>query len=264
MQQEVVKNQKKDLATKPSSSSSALSTEVKGFNIFDLEVDTSDIIIPKILIMHGQSEKVLKGDKSQGELVKSTDWETLAKKSEKIELIFFNISKSWIISDMSGKKPKKVGSMEWTAANDGLPWDYTENGIKMRRDRTYTFYGLLTKDFQEGVTSFPVMISFGRTSFKPGHTIASNFQMDLQKYKETKGKSLHPFARTYKVGVELVAKDDDQFYVFTVESAGQPAKQALVDEAEKWRGDIDIAKKANKLVEHEYDESQDSTSAPAY
>ena len=210
-------------------------------------VDTKDIIIPKILLMHPTSEMVKKGTRNQGEIIKSTSGDVVAKRGETFDVLVFEKWKEWRIM----KKNPTSGRYEyvrleaWTSENDNLPWDFEENGVPFRRDKTMNFYGVIAKEAEAG-NAFPVKLSFVRTGFKTGMKIADAYARALMEKQP-------PTRQVFKIGSELVNGKEETFFAFTAE-AGAATTDAQKNAALKWRQVVQLAKKNNTIVDHEVDE----------
>jgi hypothetical protein len=215
---------------------------------WDIEVvDTKDIIIPKILLMHPTSEMVKKGTRNQGEIIKSTSGDVVAKRGETFEVLVFEKWKEWRIM----KKNPTSGRFEyvrlepWTPENDNQPWEFEENGTPFRRDKTMNFYGIIAKEAEAG-NAFPVKLSFVRTGFKTGMKIADAYARALMEKQP-------PTRQVFKIGSELVNGKEESFFAFTAE-AGNATTDTQKSAALKWRQVVQLAKKNNSIVDHEVDE----------
>lgn len=207
---------KKEVATKVNNSSLALPEELKGSWGAE-EAGSEDIIIPKLLLMHGQSTKVLEGEKSQGDLVRSTDWETLAKKGSTIKVIPFKIFKSWRISEKVGDKfeyrknePYKMGERE------NLVWEFEQEGKLMRRDFCYNFYCMLSGN----TAGFPMVLQFTRTSSKAGKVLADHFA-------KCKMMQVPPASQSFEIGSEFVNGEKNKYFIFTAKASAGTTREEL-------------------------------------
>lgn len=212
------------------------------------ESTSDDIIIPKLLLMQAVSEKVQDGEKSLGEIVKSTDWKTLAKKGEKVNVIPFKIFKTWRLSEIDAQgQAEWRGEEPWTPMNTDLPWDYEITGEdgktkKMRRDQAYNFYAILTDEV--GKNPFPVKMQFTRTSRKAGRVLADHFSK-----MKTEGRP--PALQTFNIGSDVVKGEKNTYQIFTAEY-GTESTLEQVQTAKKW---FDIINKAGaKVQDHEVEE----------
>lgn len=246
MQQETQKKSTKAVATKgPQELVIAQDFTAGGWD--EEVIDTKDIIIPKILLMHPTSDLVKKGERNQGEIIKSTTGEVVAKRNEKFEVIVFEKWKDWRIM----KKNPQSGRYEylrveaWTPENDNAEWEYVENGEQMRRDKTLNFYGVLANEAAEG-NAFPVRLSFVRTGFKTGQKIADAYARALMDKQP-------PTRQVFKIGAELVNGKEETYFAFTVEPGGATSDTQKA-QALQWRQVVQQAKKSNAIVDHEVDD----------
>jgi hypothetical protein len=209
-------------------------------------VDASDIIIPKLLLMHGQSVKVLEGLKAQGELVRSTDWLTLAKRGEAVEVIPFQCKKVWMVVAVENGKKKVVREEAWTAANDKMPLEFYEDGKQLRRDKAYRFLALLSSDLE-----FPILLEFQRTSLRAGKVMADHFaKCAMFRRAPAMGK--------FSVGTEFVNGQDHKYFVFTAKMSGTSSLEEVAA-AKQWH-DL-IATSSNVSV---HDETETETEAAPF
>lgn len=211
------------------------------------KIDTKDIIIPKILLMHPTSDLVKKGTRNQGEIIKSTTGDLVAKRGEFVDVLVFDKWKEWRVM----KKNPQSGRFEyvrtepWTPENDDAPWDYTEGADTMRRDKTMNFYGLIASE-AESASAFPVKLSFVRTGFKTGMKMADAYARALMEKQP-------PTRQLFRLGSELVNGKEETFFAFTVEP-GQASTDAQKAAALKWRQVVMQAKKTNAIVDHDVDD----------
>lgn len=207
------------------------------------EATSEDIIIPKILLMHGQSERVLAGEKTQGELIRSTDGATLAKKNETVKVIPFIMKKTWRISEIVGGQAEWRGEEPWTPENTDLPWEYEYEGKPYRRDQAYNFYAILVDDIEKGEFVFPVKLQFTRTSRKAGKTLANHFAH----CKMTKSP---PATVSFEIGSEFINGDKNKYFVFTTKQSGYTT-ESEIRVCKQWYDTI--SKNAEKIKDHEAD-----------
>ena len=196
------------------------------------EATAEDIIIPKLLLMHGQSELVLQGEKNVGELIRSTDKAVMAKRGEKINIIAFKMFKAWRICEIVGGQAEWRREEVWNAANTDLPWDFQEEGKQMRRDQAYNFYALTTKDIGSD-KSFPIRLQFVRTSKKAGRVLADHFAQSRMQNKP-------PALVTFDIGSEFVNGEEQKYFVFTA-SYGEASTMEQLQAAKKWFTEVSKA-----------------------
>jgi hypothetical protein len=233
-----VVKQAQELATTEDFAAGGWDTEV---------VDTKDIIIPKILLMHPTSDLVKKGTRNQGEIIKSTSGDVVAKRGETFDVLVFEKWKEWRImkKNPQSNRFEYVRLEPWTSENDNNPWEYTEGADTFRRDKTINFYGIIAKEAEAG-NAFPIKLSFVRTGFKTGMKIADAYARALMEKQP-------PTRQVFKIGSELVTGKEETFFAFTAE-AGAATTDEQKAAALKWRQVVQLAKKNNTIVDHEVDD----------
>jgi hypothetical protein len=219
------------------------------------EILSSDIIIPRLLLMQGLSEAVSERKKTpdnqviqQGDMIRSTTLEKLGDPDKPVEFVPLKMVAQWILSEKIGQKFEFRKSIPRTAANEDLAWEYKENGIDWRRTKSLDVYALLPQDvaaYQTEMakvaetgdlpdlnkTLLPVVISFRSTSFTAGRTIATFFAQVRDALR------VDPNVKSYGYTLPLTCyqdkNDKGSYYVFKV---GAPKKLAteLFPEAERW------------------------------
>jgi len=200
------------------------------------EATATDFTIPRLRLMQGLSDEVGSGEKGMGEVIKSTTKETLAKKGDLIRLIPFKMEKTWGIYDVSNPgQPKWVRTEPWNASNDNLEWDFMEDGKKMRRDKTYSFYALLENEVTAKITALPILISFSRSSFKAGKVLANHFA-------ECLAEKTPPCAKMFDVKSEYVNEGDKKYYVYEVKHTDSKTSIEFIKACKQWFDLIKIGK----------------------
>lgn len=162
----------------------------------DTGVSSSDLVIPKALLMQGLSDFVADGKAAIGEYVNSLTGEVIAKKGEELELIPFHMTKYWAVTEANGNKFRRVE--EATPSNENNPWDFTDSdGTPCKRTLVRAFYCLDVKE-KDGL---PLIISFASTAAKIGKKLATRmFIMNRQAGKV-------PCAYSIKVSSSIVKGD---------------------------------------------------------
>ncbi len=258
MQTETTKTQKKtpapaatkEVATAPKAGALAenLPTDIAGSWGAE-EATAEDIIIPKLLLMHGQSTLVLEGKKSQGELIRSTDQVSLGGRDKTVGIIPFKMFKTWRVSEYVGGKAEWRRDEPYDTSNMDLPWEFEEtnkegNMAKMRRDKAYNFYALLATDVGGEETPFPMKIQFIRTSSKAGRLLADHFS-------KCKMYNKPPALQTFEIGTEFVNGEKQKYFIFTA----KPGKATTMEQLKVCKSWYDLISKAGASVkEHDADD----------
>jgi hypothetical protein len=223
------------------------------------EATADDIIIPKLLLMHGQSTLVLEGKKSQGELIRSTDQVTLGGRDKTVTIIPFKMFKTWRVSEYVGAKAEWRRDEPYDTTNMDLPWEFEETNktgqvAKMRRDKAYNFYAMIASDITEaGETPFPLKVQFLRTSSRAGKLLADHFS-------KCKMYNKPPALQTFDIGTEFVNGDKQKYFIFTA----KPGKATTMEQLKVCKNWYDlITKSAASIKDHEAEDVTETASTKA-
>lgn len=264
-----------EITKKPVSSALALPEDLQGS--WGAEESTSeDVILPLVLLMHGQSKAVLAGEKAVGEIMRSTDGKVLAKRNESFKIIPFVMRKSFRYTLIeSGRGDKKIktwlGSIPWTPANTDTPFQVSLTGTqilemfpKSRKakelnekqmyecdaDSTYSFLCLLADPEMYQDYQMPMSVSFTRSSKKTGKKIADYFA-------QCKAAKKPPASIVWEIGSELITGGENDYLVFTAKQS-DATKIEQLRECKKWF-DI-ISTNSARFKEDEVEEVETATS----
>jgi len=199
-------------------------------------MQASDVLIPKLLLMQGQSDLVNAGKATAGDIVKSTTGEVVASRGEPLAIIPIMTSKSWRIMEAEGQRFEFRRMEEWTVENDKRVLEWEEKGTKWRADRTLNFYVMLPKDIvaerevfamldkgqtPENVSILtPCLLQFVRTSYNAGKKLITHFAMARQFRRP-------PAAWWLNLSSDATKNDQGHYYVFNVEAGGLTAIEDL-------------------------------------
>lgn len=189
-------------------------------------ISAQDIVIPKILLMQGMSKLVSDGRAAVGDLVDSITVEKLGNRKEPLSFIPFLTFKTWIESKKKGEKYEFVRQVPMDATNEDLPVEFTEGESIMRRDRSLNVYVLLPRDIARGEGVMPYVISFRRTSYQGGKTLATMIQKLAEFNKPAASK-------TFELIVADKENDKGKFVVLTVGEKGVTPRESM-NLAYKW------------------------------
>lgn len=140
-----------------------VSTEVVGVGA---DVETWEIKLGYASLMHGKSKMVEDNPRSVfvGEIRDSISGELLGDENVPFEAILFGRQSSWLLSKKTGtNKWEYAGQEPMTAANAGLPWNFTQDGEEMKRTKVIRFFCLNAKN----VFSAPIIVSLSSASGFP-------------------------------------------------------------------------------------------------
>ena len=212
------------------------------------DVDMSDILLPKLLLMQGLSILVSDERAKAGDIVDSLTGEVLGGKDKAVEIIPFYMTRSFVVSERMGEKFEFKGIVPCDSTN--AHWrekDHREekvNGVITRRDYSLDFYCLLANQ----PDSLPYQISFRRTSNRAGKQL--NTQMML-------GTALKRKPESYHLGCKKTENDMGVYYVFEI-SKGKFLTPAQTEHVAKWTalikaGAVKVAEEGDVAVDKTHD-----------
>lgn len=155
------------------------SVEEFDFIAQDFKIDSSDILIPKILLMQPTSVFVADEVASLGEFRNSVTKEKIGSINDPFSFIPFHFTKQWDIMDDDGSYIRKE---VFNPGDENLPWEFEEGGVKLKRIKRLDFFGFIPKKLEEGHT-IPMILSFRSTGYREGTKILTQFQLNISKRK---------------------------------------------------------------------------------
>lgn len=168
---------------------------------FSGEVETDDLIIPKILLQQKTSDFVEQGTARPGQFVDSIDGSLLGGEINPVEVIVFDFFKTWVIKEDG----QFVKIEPITVENANAPWK--EGNIE--RDKTFNFYCILARSNMDEV--LPYCFSLSRTSLKAGKAILTTIQRLRRQNKS-------PAAQTFLLSSVKHQNDKGSWYVVDVKN----------------------------------------------
>ena len=229
--------------------------------------DAADVLIPKLLLMQGQSEFVSEGKAKAGDIVRSTTGEILGGTAKGVEIIPFLTFKTWILSENTGSKFEYRGVAAYTADNCNDPLEWKDSGRVWRRDRCLNFYVLLPADVQREIDALnnlnktgefpdpkdalvPCVLSFRRTSYGAGRVLSDHFVRAASFGRP-------PCVSKFTLNSKIEKNDQGTYYINTVEAAGM-STETQIQTCKKWYDIISANKNSVKVDESEFKEKKAS------
>lgn len=221
--------QEKQIAPRPNGALPATEEESWGSE----SSDSADLLISKLILMQGTSQLVSDELADVGQIIDSVSSELVGSGREKdfakISIIPLMSYKTFVVYDVID------GKLEWREEVPVTPenahWAEREHrekeiaeGVIERRDQSLNFYVMLADQVKDP-TAIPYLVSFRRTSYRTGQALATHF-LKCQK-AEQMGKPVPPAAQIFELGAKKTSKDDNTWWVFTLEKTGSTSKEAL-------------------------------------
>lgn len=193
------------------------------------KINAANIILPRVLLMQGQSEFVL-GRKAQiGDIVKSTTGQVVAGVDKAVEFIPLWHVELWSLLEKVGNKFEWRRNEAVTADNLSAPLQFNYQGTEWRRDKCLDFFVILVDDIAKEKAArdaiakgelpsidsalFPCYLSFRRTSTGAGKELvkafatAKHYDMPVSRWK-------------FKLTSKMDKNDQGTYAVFEVANAG--------------------------------------------
>ncbi len=210
-------------------------------------VDSTDIVIPKLLLMHPTSELVQGASAQGGDLVRSTDNVKLGDKNKPVKLIPFMMFKTWVENKFKDGQYRWDHERPYTAENSNDAWEYELNGDKWKRQKALNFYALLLQDIasSDGFP-LPIKLQFKSASLKAGRVLANHFGVCKMMKKP-------PVIKIFNIGSELVKGDKNTYQVFTV-AVGENSTIEQMQACKSWY--TTISESIGKVKDHNVSDAE--------
>jgi len=190
-------------------------------NEFDTDCGSgSDILIPKILLMQGQSVMVLDGDASFGDFRNSVTKEKLGDSKTPVKILPFFMFKNWTVSKKDGERWVFHGIEEYDAKVNHQ-WTEERDGEWYKYEESINFYCLM-KD-----SALPIVVNFKSTSKRAGQNIYT------QMYVINKSMKKLPFSNWFDLKSVKESKNGNTFAKSAV-SIGEAATDDEVESCKTW------------------------------
>lgn len=177
-------------------------------------IGKNDIAIPKVLIMQGQSPRVLEGEAQFGELLDSLNWKNMGdiprgdKKAKPLICLPFHWEKYWNIRRQMQDKWVFDSMVKMDSLNENLD-QYEEwqgnDGVMRRRVYQHLFYVLV-----KGST-IPFAVAFRGSSKSAGDNIVTQMYVINKSLKVDKAYKCSPMAKMIKITPKKVTNEKGTF-----------------------------------------------------
>ena len=215
----------------------ALQTSEYGNLMDNDQVDTRDLLLPRVLLMQGLSKFVADDKARMGEFRDSLEAKKLGGKDEPMSFIPFHSFKTWVIFKDTKGKLEYAETVPFTPDNMNWLREEVQGGVTVKRFQAINYYVLLPSEIEAG-EAFPYVLSFRSTSYKAGRKLET-FKV---KYKAI-GK---PLAwRNFLLSTTLQENEKGKFYVMDV-ATGDVTKKEHLEAVSKWK---DIISNANVRID---------------
>jgi hypothetical protein len=195
-------------------------------------VDSKDILISKVLLQQSLSKYVLDEKAKPGDMVDSVSGEVLGDKNKPIQIIPIMMTKSVVVEILKDGKYEFVREEPVQTFPEKL--EYTTSEGSFRLNKSLNFYVLLADKASEP-DSFPMVLSFRRTSFMAGKALSTHFaKAQIGKYP--------PANKVFSVSTHKVENDKGTFYTFTDIKEFRKSEPIELQNAYNWYKTLKSAK----------------------
>lgn len=212
-----------------------LSAEVKEWGVA-ADIQQHEIEIPRALVMQKTSKMLDKDPEARfGDIRDSIDGHKLGG-AEPVEAIIFKHESVWFITTQNqpGVPREFIRSEPVTPENANAEWEFEEDGKKLQRSQYFQFYFLFVPE----IDGTPYVLSCGRTSFKSGRKLVTQFARLGQQGKVS--AAVHTNITTRK------EEGDQGSYVVLDFAFGKASTPEEIETAKYWyfrmkKGDVKVA-----------------------
>jgi hypothetical protein len=190
-------------------------------------IESSDIEIPKILLMQGLSDMVADRKAIMGDFVDSMTAEKLGDEKSPIEILPICMWKDFVITHKVGNKfefkevrPYNAETQHW---RDFENREYVEHGVPHQRNLRMNYAVLLGRDASD-LGAFPYVISFQRSALKCGKSIANFFL-------KAGARGQKPWFFTLGIGCRMEKNDQGSYFVPVISSVKETQDFSSVNES---------------------------------
>lgn len=160
------------------------------------QIDSADILIPKLQLTQALSKCVASNKVRQGTYVNSV---SLADLGESNDMIIMDSYKNWQVFEAQDKGQDKYIETIPFYGNETLKFHDVVEGKNIVRIQVLGFYVILLEEIKAGM-AFPYAVDFKKGSKQAGRQLASDFA-------KLRSINLPSFAKVYTVGTELVQEE---------------------------------------------------------
>lgn len=229
-------------------------------------VDSSDIIVPRLLLAQGLSVAVADGKAKMGDITNSLTGVVIGGEKKPVEFIPITLKKYWRITEKVGNKKQYRGTEPFTTINanraltEMLPSRANPNTMsEYEFNMVIDVFGFTEDDVQDPI-AMPTAISFSRTSYKAGQQVNTHFAtLDGAEVK------LPYYSYILQLSCDKKQNDQGIFFVYAVKPAIENGKYkktppAYYPKIQRWSKIL--ADKSRNVVIDDVGENDVSSSGP--
>lgn len=189
-------------------------------------IERSDIQVPSLILMQANSSFVQESDTlSAGDFVHSITHDVWGKKDkEKVELVFFDMFKTLIVSDVT-KDKQWLETKAWEPKFETMAYEEVVGDATIRNEKCFNYAVFRKSDLREvtkpdgstGYVASPIIIKFKGGSLKNGKRLNQMFQ-DYAAFGSPS------WATSFFLKANLEEKDNKKYWAYDFERGAQTEK----------------------------------------
>lgn len=213
-------------------------------------ITASDVQVPVLMLMQSNSTFVQEDDDiNSGDFLHSISKEVWGKKDKSpVEIVVFDMFKTQIVSDVSGKTKKWIETLPWKADMLLDPYEEEVKGMMVRRELCFNYCFFRASEIREKkgpdgklvYTSSPAIVKFKGGSLKNGKRLNQTFVDFDEKFDAP------CWAKTFLLTANLDDKDGNKYWAYDF-SIGEDAQKEQQFVAEKLFLQMKEARRTNTL-----------------
>jgi len=196
-------------------------------------IDRGDIQVPSLILMQANSSFVQESDTlNAGDFVHSITHDVWGKKDkEKVELVFFYMFKTLIVSDVT-KDKQWLETRAWKPEYETAAYEEIVGAATIRHEKCFNYAVYRKSDLREvtkpdgtaGFVASPIIIKFKGGSLKNGKRLNQMFQ-DYAAFNSPS------WATTFNLKANLEEKDNKKYWSYDFERGEQttPGEQLAAE-----------------------------------
>lgn len=198
------------------------------------DVLPSSVLAPRIHLMQSVSKLVTEGKCAVGDIAKLPGGQVITKKGGPFKVVPFGLLESWLLEEKVGKKFEFREKIVRNRQNDGLPWEFQQNGTEWKRTKLQEYFVLPLDEIGRELKAFekmkkgempnpddallPSVISFKSFSSNAGKEIGTYFE-------KAKHYKCPLFYAVFEISAKTITHNGNTFWVYEVKKAEDTPKE---------------------------------------
>jgi len=210
---------------------------------------SSDVLIPRLLLMQGLSKIVGARKAMIGDIVRNSDNKKMGDEQAPLGIIPLVYKNRWVLKEILNGKATFRGSVERNSGNELLPWEFEKDGSTWTRTKTIELFALLPSDIEADLSMskqfeetgempdlnavlLPVLITFQGKSFAAGKVIATHFSKVME--LSARIPSIKPYTYQLNLGCKPDKNDKGEYFIFSIPQTASKVDAKYAPACDRW------------------------------